>query len=521
MMNIQNLSLQYDDMDAPVLQNVTFSLGEKECVLLLGASGSGKSTLSRCLTGIYPKELEGTMEGEVTFEGMPVNEASPGMMSRRAGTVFQDPETQFCMLTVEDEVAFGLENICVPPEKMEKRVETALEEVGLLHKKKSAIVSLSGGEKQKLALACILAMEPPVIVLDEPTANLDPVATEEFVSLLGSLKKSKNITIFVIEHDLDPWIDLIDRVLMLGRNGKLFYDGPLQQGVDRYARDLYEEGIAVPEAVRVAMKTGTSAPPYPLTARELAAGLSAPLKAASGRENGAPLIQASGIGYKSIFSNLNVTVSVGSFTAITGPNGSGKTTLCRLLAGIDPVSSGRITRPSPDRDWFQYTGYVFQNPEHQFLTDSAWEELAYSGAEDEKIEELLEWCGLTDRKDFHPFTLSQGEKRRLSVATMLVKNQEVLFLDEPTFGQDAKSTSRLMDLLEEKHRAGTTIVMITHDMELVDRYATRVVVMKDRKVEFTGNPEELWKEDLTAFQLKEPFRVRTNRLIKGEVHVPQ
>ncbi|APC65558.1 hypothetical protein AAV35_001125 [Salimicrobium jeotgali] len=521
MMNVQNLSLQYDDMDAPILQNVTFSLGEKECVLLLGASGSGKSTLSRCLTGIYPKELEGTMEGEVTFEGMPVKDASTGAMSRRVGTVFQDPETQFCMLTVEDEVAFGLENICVPSEKMEKRVETALEEVGLLHKKEAAVVSLSGGEKQKLALACILAMEPPVIVLDEPTANLDPVATDEFVSLLRSLKELKNITIFVIEHDLDPWIDITDRVLMLGRNGSLFYDGPLQQGVDRYARSLYEEGIAVPGAVRVAMESGRTAPPYPLTARGFAPGLSAPLKAPPHRENGPSLMQASGISYKSIFSNVNVTISEGSFTAVTGPNGSGKTTLCRLLAGIDPVSSGRITRPFPDKDWFHHAGYVFQNPEHQFLTDSVWEELAYSGAGDEKIEELLEWCGLTDRKDFHPFTLSQGEKRRLSVATMLVKNQEILFLDEPTFGQDAKSTSHLMGLLEEKHRAGTTIVMITHDMDLVDRYATRVVVMKDRKIGFTGRPDKLWNEDLAAFQLKEPFRVRTNRLIKGDMYVPQ
>ncbi|SIS39892.1 ABC transporter ATP-binding protein [Salimicrobium flavidum] len=521
MIDVKNLTLEYEEMENPVLRNVSFTIDEKESVLLLGASGSGKSTLSRCLTGLYPRELDGSMEGEVRVAGKKVDGASPGAISRHVGIVFQDPETQFCMLTAEDEVAFGLENLGTAPELMEGKVDTALEEVGLLPKKGRTITSLSGGEKQKLALACILAMRPPVIILDEPTANLDPVATDDFVALLERLKLEKDVTLFVIEHDLDPWLSITDRVLMLDREGQLFYDGPLREGIDRYAPILHEEGIAVPQTVKLAVEEGAATPPLPLTARELAGRLPVLPEVREKEDGERALLQTEKVNFKSILHAIDITLPEGSFTAVTGPNGSGKTTLCRVLAGIESPTSGRMLHSFPKKEWFKRVGYVFQNPEHQFLTDSVWAEVAYSGADEERVRHLLEWCGLWERRNLHPFTLSQGEKRRLSVATMLVEDQDLLFLDEPTFGQDARSTRRVMDLLDEKHRSGTTIVMITHDMELVEQYATRVVAMKDGEIGFDGRADELWKRDLDAFQLKRPLKVRLKEMQEGGVRVPQ
>ncbi|WP_347861982.1 energy-coupling factor transporter ATPase [Salimicrobium sp. PL1-032A] len=518
MMNVRDLSLYYEDKAEPVLRDVSFSVNEKETVLLLGASGSGKSTLTHCLTGLYPRELDGTMEGEVTFHHKPVAKAMPGAISRSVGIVFQDPETQFCMLSVEDEVAFGLENLEVEPDVMEEKIQKALKDVGLLEKRKEKITSLSGGEKQKLALACILAMDPPLIVLDEPTANLDPLATENFVALLEPLKEERGLSLFIIEHDLDPWVSITDRILMLGREGRIFYDGPLREGLETYADTLQQDGIAMPRASRWALQSGVVVSPLPLTVEELKGRPPAPEPRERGRrEKEAPLIHAEDLSWKNVLQQVDVSIPEGSFTAVVGPNGSGKTTVCRLLAGIIKPSSGKVGDPFGKKERFSRIGYVFQNPEHQFLTDSVWEEVAYGGADKRQVKEMLEWCGLSDHAKLHPFLLSQGQKRRLSVATMLVNDQDVLFLDEPTFGQDAESTEHLMELIAEKHRAGTTIVMITHDMELIDTYATHVIAMKKGEVAFTGSPEELWNEEVTSLHLKRPLRVQ----MKEAVYVPQ
>lgn len=421
------------------------------------------------------------------------------------------------MLTVEDEMAFGLENLQVAPELMEEKFDAALQDVGLREKKKEMITALSGGEKQKLALACILAMKPPMIILDEPTANLDPVATEAFVSLLETLKEERHLSLFIIEHDLDPWVSMTDRVLMLGRDGRIFYDGPLREGLQEHAGNLKHQGVAMPMVSELALQAGVAEPPFPLTIDELRRRNPVLEGKQRVRKDEIPLLRAENVSWKSVLKDVNVTISNGSFTAVVGPNGSGKTTLCRLLAGIISPSAGKVEHPFGKKEQFRHVGYVFQNPEHQFLTDSVWEEVSYSGANRKQVQQMLEWCGLSKHVHMHPFRLSQGQKRRLSVATMLVNDQDVLFLDEPTFGQDAASTEHLMNLIEEKHRSGTTIVMITHDMELVDTYATRAIAMKEGEVAFTGVPEELWEEDVEAFHLKRPLRAQ----IEEAAYVPQ
>ncbi|MEC3884898.1 energy-coupling factor transporter ATPase [Halobacillus sp. HZG1] len=522
---VEDLTLRYEERQKPVLSRLTFSIEEGENMLILGPSGSGKSSLTHCLNGLYPRELDGAMNGEVLVQGQRTDSYPAGEMAQNVGVVFQDPETQFCMITVEDEVAFGLENLNTPHASMVEKVDQALRQVGMEAYKTADISSLSGGQKQKVALACILAMEPEVLILDEPTANLDPVARKEFIQLLKILKEELSFTLLVIEHKLEGWLDLLERVLIINEKGELAYDGPLHDHLKTYARDIHEMGIQLPYATRTALEQGWT-PPYPLHIGDMppvALPENRPVLSA-----GKALLEAEAVHWKSILRNINVTFHEGEWVAIVGENGSGKSSFSRILAGIQPPSKGTVSlhgralKKWKESEMRKEVGYVFQNPEHQFITDTVYDEVAFSlqhaGMKEAEwtriVEETLKFCRLDGLENQHPFLLSQGQKRRLSVATMIVENQNMLFLDEPTFGQDEKSTSDLMSLLKEKHENGTTIVMITHDMELVDKYATRVLVMNEGEISYDGQPKELWaRPDLDDHHLELPPREQWKRAV--------
>jgi energy-coupling factor transport system ATP-binding protein len=524
-LRIENLTLFYEEQQSPVLQNINLSIQKGEGVLLLGPSGSGKSSLTQCLNGLFPRELDGSLEGNVFVEGRNTNDYKPGEIARKVGVVFQDPDTQFCMITVEDEIAFGLENLRIPYESMIEKVEQALQWVGMVDYKKAKISDLSGGQKQKIALACILAMEPEVLILDEPTANLDPVATEEFIDLLKDLKQNLDFTLLVIEHKLEGWLTFLERVLVFSEGGRLVYDDPLHHHLQFHSAELHSMGIRLPFATRTALEENRQ-PPHPLFIKDMPDF--PPLKQERMQEKttGEAWLKMKNVHWKSILHNINVTVHEGDWIAIVGENGSGKSSLAKILAGIQKPSKGTIALDDrPLNKWNEQElrkeiGYVFQNPEHQFITDSVFNEVAFSlrhsGITEEEqnkmIEETLEFCRLKGMENQHPFLLSQGQKRRLSVATMIVDQQRMLFLDEPTFGQDERSTAELMELLQQKHVNGTAIVMITHDMELVDRYATRVLVMKDGEIAFDDRPEKLWShKELSNFHLELPPREQWKR----------
>lgn len=527
----ERLEFSYEDRN--IFTDLTFSIGKNQSVLLLGPSGSGKSTLAFCLNRLYPEAVDGILKGSISYNGQNLEAFKAGELNQKIGIVFQDPESQFCMLTVEEEVAFGLENFHIPRAQMESKINRALELVGLQAEKKTTIHTLSGGQKQKLALACVLALEPEVIILDEPTANLDPVSSSELVETIAQIKNERPFTLIVIEHKLDDWVELINRCLVLDSSGSLLFDGTPEQCFGEFASFLSKEGIWLPKVVEAAL-TAKNAGMYrgerlPLLKSELLAGLDHSFdfskKVSKTLAKKEPLLEVKGLYARGHLKNINLTIHKGEQVALVGSNGAGKTTLSKCLAGLIPVTQGEIQFLAvplskwKEKDLFQLLGYVFQNPEHQFITDSVFEEIAFGLEQRATAFSILEKIGLEKHANAHPYTLSQGQKRRLSVATMLVHEQELLILDEPTFGQDANTAHEIMEILEGKSGA---VMMITHDMELVDQYADTVHVLDAGELIFSGTPESLWENEeiVSRARLQLPFRKQLqNELVRREIHV--
>ncbi|SDB84501.1 energy-coupling factor transport system ATP-binding protein [Pelagirhabdus alkalitolerans] len=541
---VDQLTLFFEDYpEKPVLDAINFESMAKENLLILGPSGCGKSTLTHCLNGLYPRELDGKLTGDVFINSKSIVEFAHGEVSHTVGVVFQDPETQFCMFTVEDEIAFGLENKGILPSEMGKMIDHVLELVNMTPFKNRSITTLSGGQKQKLALACILAMEPDILVLDEPTANLDPVATLEFIDTLDQLQQQKEFSFIIIEHQLDGWVSLIDRCMMLNNKGQLFYNGNLRDGINAHRHTLEQQGIWIPTPTRLALniehQSDYTFDHLPITVDELAAyPLPTPVSSTRITKSNPLALKAEKLTWTKkstpIINEVDLSLYEGEFITILGANGSGKSSLSKLIAGIEKPTKGstylyeKKLNEWKERDLRTKIGYVFQNPEHQFITDSVYDEVSLSlrirGLNEADIKErvslILHQCQLTGFEESHPYTLSQGQKRRLSVATMIVDNQSLLILDEPTFGQDANSTKQLLSLLQERNETGTSIVMITHDMEIVHQYADRVIVMEDGKIVLDASPTALWEvpsEQLLNWQLELPVQVKLDQRKQKDV----
>ena len=486
MISVAHLTVRYPRTSAPAVQDVTFDLPAGELALLLGPSGGGKSTLALALTGIVPHHIFARVEGKIRVHGLDPAKAEPARMATTVGMLFQDPEAGFATLTVEDELAFGLENLAVPREAMPARIRAALAKVGMEDFLKRRLDTLSGGEAQRIALAALLAMEPPVLILDEPTANLDPQATREFFATLQRLKGEH--TILLIEHKLDACWHLADQVLFLGKGGRLLAAGEPATTLETHLPHILEAGIWVPSHL------------------DPRAGRRPPREAFPLRLDAPPAVEVRGLTFAyphsaPVLRGIDLRIPQGDFVALMGPNGAGKSTLALHMAGLLPPPQagevrlfGRPRRTLSPREQAELVGFVFQNPEHQFVTDRVWDELAYSlkvrgwpeARVRQRVEALLRDFHLTAHADRNPFTLSQGQKRRLSVGTMLAAGQRLLVLDEPTFGQDRNTAYALMDRLRALNQQGVTIVMITHDERLAREYARRKVVLAEGRVVYDG-----------------------------------
>lgn len=531
---------------------------EGETVLLLGPSGSGKSTLALCLSGLIPHAIAGELVGNVRIDGADTRLKESGELAGMVGTVFQDPESYAVLNTVEDEVAFGLENIGVPSAEMEGRILDALSTTGLSAHRKVLVERLSGGQKQRLALASILAMKPGIIVLDEPTSNLDPAGTEDVFQTLRILKKSGRHTIVLIEHKLDDLTELVDRVAVLDEKGDLVICGKPETVFYEHADELERLGIWLPKAVELALRlrqAGIQVQDAPMSVKQLADALEHAARSGSAESirslvfdaavagdssdphtiasDNCPLLEIRPTGSPSHggvwLKPIELQVRRGEFWAVLGENGAGKTMLARHLMGLMRVRQGVIYFEG--RDCTSYSaselarkiGYVFQNPEHQFVTERVYDEIAFGlnglGLSREEsavtVDRLLVRFGLSKYSDVHPYQLSHGQKRRLSVAVMLAVGQQLLILDEPTFGQDRRHAIELMDMLKELQRDGRTIVMITHDMPLVAEYAEYAAVLSEGELLSAGPVDQLFMDRklLTEAGLRLPPAAELTRLL--------
>lgn len=464
------------------LSGVDLDIAPGERVLVLGPSGSGKSTLMGGLAGLLGGAEEGEATGTLTVDGV-----APAEARGRVGLLMQDPEAQVVLARVGDDVAFGMENLGVAREEIWPRVENSLEAVGLSVPLNHSTTELSGGQKQRLALASILAMGPGLLLLDEPTANLDPSGVAEVRAAVETVVERTGATVVVVEHRVDVWASLVDRVIVVA-DGAIAADGPLDEVLEQQGDALRERGIWLP-GDDVAAEVGP-APEVPPASSE---GLEGGARGAS------PIARVTDltIGYDAsapVRSGIDLTIERGVSTCIVGANGAGKSTFALTLAGLLPPLEGAVEVETSDgtagdpHEWSskQLLGrmsMVFQEPEYQFLAATVAEELAIgpraAGMTDEEIaplvDEHLEALGLTKLARANPMTLSGGEKRRLSVATALISAPELLILDEPTFGQDRGTWLGLVRLLRAALERGVTLVSITHDPAFVAAMGQRVV----------------------------------------------
>jgi energy-coupling factor transport system ATP-binding protein len=444
---------------------VSFRLEAGKCLVVVGPSGSGKSTLALALAGLVPHEIPGEWRGRLTVDG------SAARIDGRAGLLFQDPDRQLVMDRAEDDVAFGLENRGWPRPMMVERVASALADVGLAGFERRRATHLSGGEQQRLALAGVLAPRPGLLILDEPTANLDPAGVAALGRLLAGLKSAGAMSLVLIEHHADIAWPLADTVLALGPDGRPIDVGPPADVASRSGDDLRAAGIWLPNE--------------PFADGQ---GAAEPASSRSGR----PLVTADRVTFafdrgEPVVSEVSLSIGAGERVALTGPNGSGKSTLSRLLIGLLRPDAGTIRLAGDDPATLpaealaRRAGYVFQDPERQFLAATVADEVRLGLRPDEleRVEGLMDALRLP-LEHFgarSPYRLSGGEQRRLSIASVLARRPELIVLDEPTFGQDRHGHAALLGILADRIEQGTAVLAATHDERFVAAFAERRVEM--------------------------------------------
>jgi energy-coupling factor transporter ATP-binding protein EcfA2 len=470
MIEVEGLSYCFQNSRRDALRDVNLCIAPGEFVVITGPSGCGKSTLALALGGYLFRQYDGKFSGTVTVAGMDVCQTPIYDVAEVVGLVQQNPEAQFCTLTVQDEVAFGLENRRLPRTLIRERMDWALEIVGASHLMDRSLATLSGGEKQKIAIAAMMATKPSVLIFDEPTSNLDPTATAEVFEVIAHIREKAEITVIVIEHKLDYLRPFEPRVIRMedGRVG--------ETAIQRDTRS--------PSPFK---RSGVSLSPCPLVrVKDLHVGY-----------NG-----------RSVLRGVSLEIYPGEFVAVMGDNGSGKTTFLQSLLGLLQPDRGQVealghdTRQTPVSQLARQVGFVFQNPDHQLFADSVWEEAIFAPrnfgmlneATETRVEALLEHCGLGQRKVDHPYCLSYGEKRRLNLVSVLAHDPRLILLDEVLIGQDAANAAFLMDLLRERVERGSAVVMVTHNPETTRRYASRIIFFDGGQVVVDAPTEQAFQQ---------------------------
>ena len=555
---INNLSFKYPRGDEYVLKNINLKVKEGEFLLLMGPSGCGKTTLVNTINGIIPHVIEGVREGSVLVFGKDVKETPIKNISETVGTVFQNPETQFFTMTVEEELAFGPENLNVPPEEIKDRIREAIEYVGIEDLLDKDIMSLSGGQKQRVAIASILTMKPKILILDEPTSDLDPEGAAEVLATVKRLNELLNSTILLIEHRLEEVSKHVDRVIVMNE-GKIIAQGTPRK-VFNDTEMLESIGIRPPQSSQVVVelkKRGFNIPNIALTVEEAVMALrnlinnnlkTSPLKKIEIKdrtqykikEENIPEIEIKNLWHlypdgTLALRGINLTIHKGEFIGIIGQNGAGKSTLVSHLIGLLHPSQGyvklygRDVTKLPVSEIARHIGFIFQDPDLMLFQSTVWDEIAFGprnmGLDEEevrkRVEESIDMMRLKGYEKRHPHALSRGQRHRVAIASVLSMRPEILIADEPTTGQDYGATKKYLELLKRLNEEGKTIIVISHDMKTIAKYVDRVIVLKKGRILLDGPTRKIFeKVDLLASTNIDPPQVTQISLNLKEFGIP-
>lgn len=488
---IENLSFRYRSREDIAINHISLDIPAGQLVLIAGASGCGKTTLARCINGLIPRSYKGDLTGRIVLLGQDTKDLPLARISQMVGTVLQDPERQILGTKVLNEVAFGLENLALPRAEIINRVDSALKYLKIEHLRDRETFNLSGGEKQKVALAGVLAMRPGILLLDEPLASLDPASAQETLQMVRAMA-DEGLTVLMVEHRVEDVLNYHPERVLFMMDGLIRYDGSaagLMQAVD------YRE-VKLPASMIIQMAANDPA-------------LAPVIRLSSPVKEEPPLVQFEHVrfsyeGEQDVLQGINLSIHPGDIVAILGPNGAGKTTLVKHAIGLLKPKAGRVLVEGKDTKEISVAqvaktlGYVFQSPSHMLFAPTVYDELAFGPTnlghtKDEirkEVTEALEIVHLSGLEKNPPLALSFGQQKRVSIAAILAMRSRILVMDEPTAGQDYKNYMDFMDSILRLPNF-QAIFFITHDIDLAVIYATRVLLVNQGTLVADGKPEEV------------------------------
>ncbi|WP_409346085.1 ABC transporter ATP-binding protein [Paenibacillus sp. MBLB4367] len=539
MIRFENYSCTYESKKEPLLHTLNLQINQGEFVFVTGPSGGGKSTLCFSINGLIPNEMEGSLyEGSVTVDGINVQNTFPFELVSVVGTVLQDPEWQLVRGTVKEELTFALENMGVPVEEIDRRLAQVVEQVQIKPLLLRSSLELSGGQKQRVAIAACLMMQPKVIVLDEPTAELDPMGKEMVIETIRKLHREWGYTVVFVDHNLDVTLPHAERVIVVA-NGRIVADAAPSV---LYDQPGISELLPMPQVIQVSRQLGVRKQDGgdPLTVAELEEEL--------GKRHIGRLLDRTGscqsiqqglaqseraiielkqvmFGYKKHAADLTIKpvdlrIMQGEFIAIIGHNGAGKSTLCKLITGLVKPRSGEVLiHGKPANSYradqrIRHVGFVFQNPDFQFVRRTVYDEVAYGlhiqrfkeDEIDERVRRVTKLLQIDNYLHEHPHFLSRGERRRVAIASILALEPEVIILDEPTTGLDSMRCQEMMNYIRTLWQKGHTIVLLTHDMRVVADYVPRTIVMSGGQIQWDAPTRDVFakQEELRRHHITLP-----------------
>ncbi len=529
---VSNLTWRYNEKSPDVIKGVNLTINKGEFFGIMGATGAGKSSFALALRGLIPAFFEeGILKGSVILDGVEVTQSDANLLADKIGMVFQDASSQILGTTVRQDIAFGPANLCFPKERVFELVEKYLSKVKLTDKGHRNPAMLSGGEMQRLAAAGVLCMEPSLLVLDEPAAELDPIGKDELCGLLDDLRKERDITVILIEQDPELIVRYSDRVAIFN-HGEIALLGTPRE-VFSHTEDCIRLGVFPPEIVQLARSLLSEHKeefsPLPLTSDEMKEQILDKVSKRNIRRHSSSIssiiedgqiikkldsiIQIKNLSHtytsssESVIALNNVSMEIfkGEYITIIGSNGAGKTTLSKHINGLLRPTKGSVFYNGVDvakkqtAELVSEIGYCFQNPDHQIFSKTVFDEVAFGlvniGVDEIEIKErvaaILELVGLRDVSNENPYNLGKGERQKVALASTIVLDPKTLVIDEPTTGLDWIESKKVLDLINHLNKKGTTVIAITHDMRIVREYATRVIAMNAGKIVFDGSPYEL------------------------------